>query len=104
MTNQNTDHRVEEHLTAAGMAFDIILFLPIFLTNLVGVFSGSFFNESKLFFPAVLLIDIIILALFYSNLRKRKNLGEAILYISLLALLFISFVGVIAVQILKLVQ
>lgn len=47
-------NKFEEHLDAAGIAFDLLLFLPIFVSNLAGIFSKDVFAENPLYFPAIL--------------------------------------------------
>lgn len=95
------EENVEEHLTGAGMAFNLMFFLPVFLTNLVGIFSETFFLENKWFFPALLVVDVIFLLLYYSNFKKRKYRTEAIYYSVLLLLLGAGTVGVIVSYILN---
>lgn len=91
----------DEHLTLAGIAFNIVLFIPVFLSNLVGIFSEIVFTENKLFFPGLLLIDIVILALFYSNFKDRVYRGEGIYYVILSSLLTIGLIGITVSYILK---
>lgn len=85
----------DEHITAAGIAFNLVVFLPIFLSNLVGIFSETFFTENKLFFPGLLLVDMVMLALYYSNFKDRVTHGEGIYYVVLSLLLSIGLIGMI---------
>ncbi|CEI82299.1 hypothetical protein BN997_02160 [Oceanobacillus oncorhynchi] len=52
-------NKFEEHLDAAGIAFDLLLFLPIFVSNLAGIFSKDVFAENSLYIPVIFIIDII---------------------------------------------
>ncbi|WP_339182730.1 hypothetical protein [Oceanobacillus sp. FSL W7-1293] len=86
-------NKFEEHLDAAGIAFDLLLFLPIFISNIAGIFSKDVFAENSLYFPAIFIIDMIYIAVYYSNVKDKEYRGEGMLYLVLLIILGFSLIG-----------
>lgn len=79
---------MQEHVAAAAISYIILL-----LTNLVAIFGKSYFYESKLFFPVIILGNIIMISLLYSNFKNREYRGEGIIYMVLFSLLIVSLLG-----------
>ena len=94
-------NKTDEHLTAAEMAFELMLFLPVFLTNLVGIFKEGFFDENKLFFPGLLVVDVIMFVLFYYNFKDRTYRGENIYRVILLLVVIVCLIGIIITKFFK---
>lgn len=86
-------NKFEEHLDAARIAFDLLLFLPIFISNIAGIFSKDLIAENPLYFPVIFIIDIIYIAMYYSNVKDRDYRGEGMLYLVLLIILGFSLIG-----------
>lgn len=61
--------------------------------NIAGIFSKDVFAENPLYFPAIFIIDMIYIAVYYSNVKDKEYRGEGMLYLVLLIILGFSLIG-----------
>ncbi|UUI03967.1 SRPBCC family protein [Oceanobacillus jeddahense] len=88
-------NKLKKHVYAAGIAFDLLVYLPVFISNLAGIFSKSLFREKSLFFPAIVIIDVVMSVHYYSNIKDSEYQGEKTLYFVLLSILSASLIGLV---------
>ncbi|WYP27516.1 hypothetical protein NSQ54_05245 [Alkalihalobacillus sp. FSL W8-0930] len=87
-----TDKSIEKKASKGNMIVNTILFLPIFLMNLVGIFDRSYFADNSIYFVVVAALDLILIMLFYSNITTSKGF-EKFLYIVLSSILTLCLIS-----------
>ncbi|GEK59893.1 hypothetical protein CHL76_14285 [Marinococcus halophilus] len=89
-----------EHLSGALLAFILLIFIPVFLSNIIFAFSPELMGNSWKNFFVVLVIDLVLIWSYASSLKDVEYRIEKVLYLVLLALII---VGALSISIAKLI-
>jgi len=87
-----------EHLSGALLAFILLMFIPVFLSNLIFTFSPDLMGTGWKHFFVVLVIDLVLIWSYASSLKDIEYRIEKVLYLVLLSLIV---VGALSISIAK---
>ncbi|MFK3936194.1 hypothetical protein ACI2JA_01610 [Alkalihalobacillus sp. NPDC078783] len=87
-----TDKSLEQRAVRGSILLSIMLFLPIFLMNLVGMSDRTYFVNDPIYFVVIAALDLILILLYSTNSTASKG-SEKILYITMSILLTLALIG-----------
>ncbi|MFB5664036.1 hypothetical protein [Alteribacillus sp. HJP-4] len=87
--------RQNEHISGALLAFVLLIFIPVFLSNIIFTFNPESMGNGWTNFMVVLFIDIVLIFSYVSSLKDVEYKIEKILYSSLTVLMILGALGII---------
>lgn len=88
-----------EHISGALLAFILLIFIPIFLSNMIFVFNPALAGDGWKNFSVVLMINLVLIWSYSAGLKDAEHRAEKIFYS---VLLFLMTAGILAIVISKL--
>lgn len=89
-----------QHLSGALLAFILVIFIPVFLSNIIFTFSPALMGNSWKHFFVVLVVNLVLIWSYASSLKDVEYRIEKVFYLVLLSLII---AGMFSISIARLI-